>query len=68
KDPETGETALINSRSRRLREKWLAYRKEQTDYLSDLFRRGGIDHVELSTDGPVVEPLTRLFEMRRRRQ
>ncbi|MBL7173123.1 MAG: DUF58 domain-containing protein, partial [Desulfobacteraceae bacterium] len=45
KDPETGETALINSRSRRLREKWLAYRKEQTDYLSDLFRRGGIDHV-----------------------
>jgi len=68
KDPETGETALINSRSKRLREKWRAYRKEQREYLRDLFRRAGIDHVELATNGPVVEPLTRLFEMRRRRQ
>ena len=68
KDPETGETALINSKSKRLRERWRVYRKEQTDYLRDLFRRAGIDHVELSTNGPVVEPLTRLFEMRRRRQ
>jgi len=68
KDPETGETALINSNSKRLRERWRAYRKEQTDYLRDLFRRAGIDHVELVTNGPVVEPLTRLFEMRRRRQ
>ena len=68
KDPETGETALINSGSRRLRERWRAYRKEQRDDLTDLFRRAGIDHVELVTNGPVVEPLTRLFEMRRRRQ
>jgi uncharacterized protein (DUF58 family) len=68
KDPETGETALINSNSKRLRERWRAYRKEQTDYLRDLFRRAGIDHVDLATNRPVVEPLTRLFEMRRRRQ
>ena len=68
KDPETGETALINSGSRRLRARWRAYRKEQRDDLTDLFRRAGIDHVELVTNGPVVEPLTRLFEMRRRRQ
>jgi uncharacterized protein (DUF58 family) len=68
KDPETGETALINSNSKRLREKWRAYRKEQSDYLTELFRRAGIDHVDLATDGPVVGPLTRLFEMRRRRQ
>ena len=68
KDPETGETALINSNSKRLRERWRVYRKEQTDYLRDLFQRAGIDHVDLATNGPVVEPLTRLFEMRRRRQ
>lgn len=68
KDPETGETALINSNSKHLRERWRAYRKEQRDYLTDLFRRAGIDHVELVTNGPVVEPLARLFEMRRRRQ
>ncbi len=68
KDPETGETALIDTGSRRLRDKWRAYREEQRIYLRDLLRRAGVDHVELATDGPVVEPLTRLFDMRRRRQ
>jgi uncharacterized protein (DUF58 family) len=68
KDPETGETALLDTRSRRLRERWKSYRTQQRAYLTDLLRRAGIDHVELATDGPVVEPLTRLFEMRRRRQ
>jgi uncharacterized protein (DUF58 family) len=68
RDPETGETALLDTRSRRLRKRWQDYRTEQRAYLTDLMRRAGIDHVELTTDGPVVEPLTRLFEMRRRRQ
>jgi len=68
KDPETGETALIDTRSRRVKERWRAYRREQRDHLRDLLRRAGVDHVELTTNGPVVEPLTRLFEMRRRRQ
>jgi uncharacterized protein (DUF58 family) len=67
-DPETGETALLDTRSRRLSERWRSYRTQQRAYLTDLLRRAGIDHVELATDGPVVEPLTRLFEMRRRRQ
>ncbi|MCD6305454.1 MAG: DUF58 domain-containing protein [Deltaproteobacteria bacterium] len=68
RDPETGETGVIDTRSRRLREKWRAYRAEQRAYLMELLRRAGVDHVELTTNGPVVEPLTRLFEMRRRRQ
>ena len=68
KDPETGETALLNTKSRRLRETWAAYRTQQRATLTDLLRRAGVDHVELTTDGPVVEPLTRLFDIRRRRQ
>jgi len=68
KDPETGETALLNTRSRRLKETWGAYRTRQRATLTDLLRRAGVDHVELTTDGPVVEPLTRLFDIRRRRQ
>ena len=68
KDPETGEIALLDTRSKRLRERWRAYRAQQRAYLTDLLRRAGVDYVELTTDGPVVEPLTRLFEMRRRRQ
>ncbi|MDQ1333361.1 MAG: hypothetical protein QG552_311 [Thermodesulfobacteriota bacterium] len=68
RDPETGETALLNTRSRRLRERWGAFRRDQRVYLKDLLTRAGVDHVELTTNGPVLEPLTRLFEMRRRRQ
>jgi len=68
KDPETGEIALLDTRSKRLREKWQTYRAQQRAYLTDLLRRAGVDYVELTTNGPVVEPLTRLFEMRRRRQ
>lgn len=67
RDPETGQAALINTRSKRLRERWRSYRKEQTASLSELLKRAGVDLVELSTDGPVVEPLTRLFDARRRR-
>ena len=66
-DPETGERVLINSRSRRFREKWKAWYNEQDEYLRELFSGAGVDHVELTTDGDVVEPLARLFEMRRRR-
>ncbi|MBE9582448.1 MAG: DUF58 domain-containing protein [Proteobacteria bacterium] len=67
RDPETGQAALINTGSKRLREGWRSYQKEQAAYLSDLLKRVGVDLVELSTDGPVVEPLTRLFDARRRR-
>jgi uncharacterized protein (DUF58 family) len=66
-DPETGQEALINTRNKGLRERWRIHRKEQADYLSHILKRAGVDLVDLSTDGPVVEPLTRLFDTRRRR-
>ena len=66
-DPETGQVVLINTRSRGLRARWSNYRKEQTAYLSDLLRKAGVDLVELWTDGPVVKPLTSLFEKRSKR-
>jgi uncharacterized protein (DUF58 family) len=67
RDPETGQVAVINTRSKSLRQRWHAHHKEQAAYISDLLKRTGVDQVELSTDGPVVEPLTRLFDRRRRR-
>lgn len=66
-DPETGQVALINTRSKSLRGRWSNYRKEQTAYLSDLLRKAGVDLVELWTDGPVIKPLTSLFEKRSKR-
>ena len=66
-DPETGQVALINTRSKALRGRWRNYQEGQAAHLSELVKRAGVDLVDLSTDGPVVEPLTRLFDMRRRR-
>jgi uncharacterized protein (DUF58 family) len=66
-DPETGKTALVNSGSRKLQRRWRAYWDRQQAYLSETFKKAGIDQVRLTTDGPVVEPLTRLFESRKRR-
>jgi hypothetical protein len=67
RDPETGRLALINTNSRRVRDGWRTHRQEMDDALSGLLKRAGVDLVDLTTDGPVVEPLTRLFTARRRR-
>jgi len=68
KDPETGQVAMINTGSRELREKWRIERRENRRYLEGQTRRLGVDLVDLKTDGPVIEPLTRLFDQRRQRQ
>jgi uncharacterized protein (DUF58 family) len=67
RDPETGQVALINTGSRALMEKWRNYQDEQDANLCDLLKKAGVGLVDLSTGGPVVEPLARLFDTRRKR-
>lgn len=67
RDPETHQVALINTRSRVLRDKWRTYRKEQDAYITRIFRRAGVECVDIKTEGSVVEPLVRLFDKRRKR-
>ncbi len=67
RDPETGQVAIINTGSKRLRKAWNDYYGEYTDSFSRFLKKAGIDLVDLYTDKPVVEPLTRLFETRRKR-
>jgi uncharacterized protein (DUF58 family) len=67
RDPETGKVALLNTGDKGLREKWRSHRREQTAYLSNTVKKAGVDMVELSTIGPVAQPLTRLFDTRRKR-
>jgi uncharacterized protein (DUF58 family) len=67
RDPETGEVSLVNTGSRELRERWRRHRKAQTAALSRLLKSAGVDLVDLSTGGPVVEPLMKLFAVRKRR-
>jgi len=67
RDPETGQVALIDTGNKALRKKWADYRKNRYSILADLLRRTGVDFVNLYTDKPVDESLTRLFENRSRR-
>ena len=66
-DPETGERALINTRSARLRKRFeqlsRSHRAEQTR----MFRSMGVDSVDIRTDSSYVEPLVKFFRMRERR-
>ncbi|MDY6844338.1 MAG: DUF58 domain-containing protein [Thermodesulfobacteriota bacterium] len=66
-DPETGQVVLINTRNKNTREKWNTYRRNQAAFFSDLLSKVGVDVVHLSTNGLIVEPLTRLFDKRRKR-
>ena len=66
-DPETGQISLINTRSKSLRERWRNFHEQHTIQLNELFQKAGIDVEEVHTDRSAVDPLTRLFERRRRR-
>lgn len=68
RDPETGEIAVVDTGNRKVREAWRRHRREEAASLKDMTKRAGVDLVELTTGGSVVEPLTRLFEMRKRHQ
>jgi uncharacterized protein (DUF58 family) len=67
RDPETGQIAVINTRSKRLKDNWRTHLQNHDDYLTGIFLKAGVDLVEIDTAGSVVEPLTRLFDRRRRR-
>jgi uncharacterized protein (DUF58 family) len=66
-DPETGQVALINTRSKSLREKWHNNQKQHTAQLAELFKKAGVDMEAVYTNRSAVDPLTRLFNRRRQR-
>ncbi len=68
RDPETDQVRLVNFRNKALREKWCIWQMTQHARLVDLLRRNGVDLVEMKTNESVTEPLTRLFDRRRKRR
>ncbi len=66
-DPETGQVSLINTRRKSLRKKWRHHYRQHKAQIDELFQKAGIDVEDVYTDRSAVEPLTRLFERRRRR-
>ena len=66
-DPETGERALVDTSSARVRRTFRERAEAQREKRLRMFRRLGIDSIPLSTDRPYVEPIERFFRMRAKR-
>ena len=66
-DPETGDTVVVDTSSRRLREQYSRQGHEMMSDRRQMFRRINTDPIDIRTDRSIVEPLTRYFRRRERR-
>jgi uncharacterized protein (DUF58 family) len=67
-DSETGGLAMVDTSSRRLRQRYAAERRRAASARETMFRRMDTDAIEIRTDQPYVEPLVRYFRKRERRR
>jgi len=65
-DGETGEMRWIDTSSRRVREHYVNWFKENTQYFKTTFLRSGADAVSIRTDEPYVNALMKFFQKRSR--
>lgn len=65
-DAETGESVLVDTRSKNAREVFAEHNRKRQEQLDQLFRRIGLDAVRIRTDKGYVEPLVRFFRYRNR--
>ena len=66
-DAETGERFAVDAGSRRTRERFRVWAAERRAAREALFRRIGVDALEVFTDRPYDAPLVRFFQKRARR-
>lgn len=66
-DAETGEDLWVDTHDPAFRKRFAQAATERETALRASFARSGADVLELSTDGDMVEALTRLSQLRRRR-
>ena len=67
-DPETGESALVDTSSRAVRRRYAAYCRDRADARQTMFRRMDTEFIDVRTDQPYVDPLVRFFRKRERRR
>jgi uncharacterized protein (DUF58 family) len=67
-DPETGERALIDTGSARLRARFARQRRSDVEARETMFRKMDTETIEIRTDRPYVDPLVRFFRKRERRR
>jgi uncharacterized protein (DUF58 family) len=67
-DPETGRQLQVDTRSRKLRERFDALAASDRDEVARELRSLGAAHVVLSTRGDWLKPLVKFFQIERRRR
>jgi uncharacterized protein (DUF58 family) len=67
RDAETGERALVDTFSRKVREEFTAKAKFRQEALCRMLRSASVDHVEIRSDADYVLPLIQFFSRRGRR-
>ncbi len=66
-DAETGESIVIDTTSRTIRERFLNHARSGQGELDKLFKSVGIDHINIMTDQSYIQPVVRFFKKRERR-
>ena len=67
RDPETGEFLEVDTTDRRVRAAYAEHIAAELSTRRRVLRRAGVDEVELTTDGSVIEPLLKFFRTRETR-
>ena len=66
-DAETGEQLLVDTHDRAFRRRFAAAAERRETALRAAFGQAGVDALELSTDGDLVEAILRFADLRKRR-
>jgi len=67
RDPETGEFLEVDTSDRRVRAAYAEHIAAELAARRRVLRRSGVDEIELTTDGAVIEPLLKFFRTRETR-
>lgn len=67
RDPETGEFLEVDTSDRRVRSAYAEHIGAELAARRRILRRSGVDEIELTTDGSVIEPLLKFFRVRETR-
>ena len=67
-DPETGELALVDTSSAKVRRAFAAKAKDENEELRRFFLKTGIDTMRISTDKPYIDEIRGLFRKRAKKR
>jgi uncharacterized protein (DUF58 family) len=67
RDAESGETLLVNTNDKEMTKRLTSYEKKKRDNLKKKFHSMGVDTIEISTNGSLIEPIIRYFKIREKR-